>query len=110
MPAVESPDDNSALIGGIVGGAIALLLLGALIAFCVARSRRNRKVQQEDNSTGHIASTLQSTRSEYGRIVANNPNNDYADVPIVPPSNYDTLGRHQTADHSDYKEFAPKSQ
>jgi hypothetical protein len=39
--AALSPD-NGALIGGIVGGIVALLLVGGLIAFLVARTRRRR--------------------------------------------------------------------
>jgi hypothetical protein len=40
----QSSDDNSALIGGIVGGVLGLLLVGGLIAFLVAR--RTRKVDE----------------------------------------------------------------
>jgi hypothetical protein len=43
MPAAQSPEDNAALIGGIVGGAIALLLIGALIAFAWCAVGANRK-------------------------------------------------------------------
>lgn len=39
-------DDNSlpldAIIGGAVGGAVALMLLAALIGFCIGRQRRQR--------------------------------------------------------------------
>lgn len=37
----DADDDNAALIGGIVGGVVALLLIGGLIAFLVVRSRRS---------------------------------------------------------------------
>jgi hypothetical protein len=41
-------NDNSPLIGGIVGGVVALLLIGGLIAFLVARSRRRGKSESND--------------------------------------------------------------
>jgi hypothetical protein len=43
-------DSTAALIGGIVGGAIALLLIGALIAFYVVHCRRNRQVDVDPNA------------------------------------------------------------
>jgi len=61
MPAAQSPKDNAALIGGIVGGVVALLLVGALIAFCVIRSRRP---QSKDNDAG--ARQLANTEIIYG--------------------------------------------
>jgi hypothetical protein len=93
MPAAQSPEDNAALIGGIVGGAVALLLIGALIAFCVVRSRRNGKGQADVDPN---AQALQSrSPSNYGRIdgisgTANNPaSSTYVDVVVGPPANYD---------------------
>jgi hypothetical protein len=75
MPAAQTPEDNSdsALIGGIVGGALSLLLLvGALIAFCVMRNRR-----QDSTST--------PLESNYGRIAPDQGN--YRDA----GSHYDVL-------------------
>jgi len=66
MPAGHSSQDNSTLIGGIVGGAVALLLIGALIAFCIVRSRRNSEGQPDADGNAHA---LQSTPpSNYGRL------------------------------------------
>jgi predicted lipid-binding transport protein (Tim44 family) len=36
----QPSNDNAALIGGIVGGIVALLLVGGLIAFLVARTEQ----------------------------------------------------------------------
>jgi hypothetical protein len=55
----DSPDDNAALIGGIVGGIVALLLVGGLIAFLVARSRRSHN--HEDNSNSNAIALPSST-------------------------------------------------
>jgi len=88
MPAAQSSEDNAALIGGIVGGAIALILIGALIACCVVRSRRNRRVDVDPN-----AQVLQSRpSSNYGNAPRRDapPNNNYSDIMAVsPPANYD---------------------
>lgn len=75
-PAAQSSEDkNAALIGGIVGGAVALLLVGALIAFLVLRSRRQPK-------SGDVHHALQSPSPEiiYGpapptRTMTNRPLN-----------------------------------
>ena len=93
MPAAQSPNDNTALIGGIVGGAVALLLIGALIACCVVRSRRNNKEQPNADPSAHALQSRSS--SNYGRIdgisgTANNPaSSTYVDVVVGPPANYD---------------------
>jgi hypothetical protein len=93
MPAAQSPEDNIALIGGVVGGAVALLLIGALIAFCVVRSRRNNKEQPYADPSAHALQSRSS--SNYGRIdgisgTANNPaKSTYVDVVVGPPANYD---------------------
>jgi hypothetical protein len=67
MPAAQSPEDNIALIGGVVGGAVALLLIGALIAFCVVRSRRQSK-DNNANSLHSVHSTTTSPQSSYSRV------------------------------------------
>jgi hypothetical protein len=64
-------EDNSALIGGIVGGIIALLVIGGVIAFLVARSRRN--------SAGNFHS-------------ANRDDDSMASVPAPSSSTYDSIG------------------
>lgn len=77
MFATESPEDTrnaAALIGGIVGGVVALLLIVGLILFIVARSRRSKETPHEGNS-------LQPATANYGRISAPLPAyNDVNDV------------------------------
>jgi hypothetical protein len=60
----QPSDDNAALIGGIVGGVVALLLIGGLIAFIALRSRRN--VTQNDS---HNAMTTTSATPTLSNVV-----------------------------------------
>lgn len=62
MPVTKSPTDNVALIGGIVGGAVALLILGAVVAVIVARNRRS----QSDCHSLPLPSS--STPTHYGDV------------------------------------------
>jgi hypothetical protein len=82
MPAAQSPvdsNDHSALIGGIVGGAVALILLGALIAFCVVRSRR----QTKNNGTSVLQVNAPSeSESNYG--FSEPPRHAYDKAPVMP--------------------------
>ena len=115
MPAAQSPNDNTALIGGIVGGAVALLLIGALIACCVVRSRRNNKEQPSTDPSAHALQSRSS--SNYGRIdgisgTANNPaSSTYVDVVVGPPANYDAWSDPNdyadtgVADRNQYEDF-----
>lgn len=68
--ATTTSEDNSALIGGIVGGIVALLLIVGVIAFFVARSRRNsagnfHPANRDDDS---LASAPAPSSSTYGAI------------------------------------------
>jgi hypothetical protein len=69
----EPSGDNAALIGGVVGGVFALLLVGGLGAFLVIRSRRRNN--QLDNNTA-MANTI-ATPSNYGRISPNLDDNKH---------------------------------
>jgi hypothetical protein len=86
-PAVpQSPTDNSALIGGIVGaGIVALLLVCGLTAFSMARNQT--KEQEHDGSRSESA----PSQSNYGRIPAASSN--YGESAIVVPhrDHYDSL-------------------
>jgi hypothetical protein len=85
MPATgtEMPvGDNSALIGGIVGGVAALLLLGGLIAFIVVRSRRQPSAPQSQ-------STSTPLKSNYGDIAPAHSNYNASGVPST--RHYDAL-------------------
>lgn len=86
MSTTPSLDDNIALIGGIVGGAVALLLVGALVAFCVARRRRNSHRQ------GQHAVQTPSNSSNYGRVDNSAAaSSNYGDVKLGPKED-DTYG------------------
>jgi hypothetical protein len=56
--------NDAALIGGIVGGIVALLLMGGLIAFLVVRSRRNIDRGDSSNAMGSTS----AIPSNYDRI------------------------------------------
>jgi hypothetical protein len=75
----DASNNNSALIAGIVGGIVALLLLLGLIVFLVARSRRAK------DSDGHSLQTVAQPASvaaataahgNYDRININIPSYD----------------------------------
>jgi hypothetical protein len=86
ITSTSEPDSNAALIGGIVGGIVALLLIGGLIAFLVARSRRN--LNHHDNAI-QITSTT-PTQNNYNRIGI--PKNNYNDrIQASSRQNYDSL-------------------
>jgi hypothetical protein len=75
IPATESPEaDKSALIGGIVGGVVALILVAALIGFIVARIRQQQERKDDDhqlpstNAAAVHSATVASPNSNYGHI------------------------------------------
>lgn len=87
-PAAQSPEDedenSGALIGGIVGVVIVLLLVGALIAFWVVRSRRQPK--DKDVSADN------PPESNYGRIPPARSNYDVVAIaPKAENSHYEVL-------------------
>jgi hypothetical protein len=101
-PAAESPKDSSALlIGGTVGGAVAVLFAGALVAVFVVRCRRKRTGQQDEKAADQNAHGLQSqSRSPPpNNYIANRPSNpasnNYSEIRIVhsPDENVYTIGQ-----------------
>jgi hypothetical protein len=68
--ATAESEDNSALVGAIVGGVITLLLLGAVIAFFVLRSRR----QTKENDGSALKSSNAPPESNYARIPTSSSN------------------------------------
>jgi hypothetical protein len=83
-------EDNAALIGGIVGGVVALLVVGGLIAYLVARSRRRGK--GESNSNAALQSVRQGASSNDMRD-AESYRSDYGALSLSPPeSSYDVIG------------------
>jgi hypothetical protein len=104
-PSTEASNDNAALIGGIVGGVVALLLIGGLIAFLVARSRRREK--DHPNNDAALHSVRQSMPSNDARA----RENDYGAISLGPPQNYDAwstkddnYGKPST-NRTDYEDF-----
>jgi hypothetical protein len=62
MPSTTQPsDDNSALIGGVVGGVVALLIVVGVIAFIISRNRRFKNESAESSPDAPV--------SNYGKIV-----------------------------------------
>jgi hypothetical protein len=115
----DSLDDSTALIGGIVGGVIALLLVGGLITCLVARSRR-RASSGEPNSDAAMQSVRQSAsnnamNSDFG-VASHRSNSNYEALTLSPPEetkygtlsvgpqNYDTWSPNEY-DHGDVKKF-----
>jgi hypothetical protein len=68
MPAATQPsDDNTALIGGVVGGVVALLIVVGVIAFLVSRNQRNNQYQPSNRNDTSMA-PAQASSSNYGKI------------------------------------------
>jgi hypothetical protein len=74
VPTTQPMDDNTALIGGIVGGIVALLLIVAVIAFIVARKRK------QGESHGQSMTPTPATESNYSRIDVQPKYDDVSDV------------------------------
>jgi len=87
MPAAESTENNSALIGGIVGGAVALILVGALIVFFVLRSRKARQDSNADQNA-HATQSIRAPPNNYGQLSIVQ-SAGYSEIPTKPPTNYD---------------------
>jgi hypothetical protein len=64
MSATQPSDDNTALIGGIVGGVVALLIVVGVIAFIVLRNRKAKANQQSTND-GHALSPFKHNDINY---------------------------------------------
>jgi hypothetical protein len=113
-------NDNIALIGGIVGGIVGLLLVGGLIAFLVTRSRR--PANDEPNNDAALQSVrpnndprhagVASHRTNYDSLILSAPENSYVDVAISPPKNYDAWSANDDSyaarpspNHTDYEDF-----
>lgn len=89
-------DNTPALIGGIVGGIVALLLIAGVIAFIVMRNRKAKANQQSTND-GHslnpIAVLAQPSNSNYDRIDIPSPSHysETANVQSPSQNHYDSL-------------------
>jgi hypothetical protein len=61
--------DNVALIGGIVGGIVALFVVGGLIAFLVTRSQRRRESASKPNNDAALqAVSVQADAASHRNI------------------------------------------
>jgi hypothetical protein len=95
-------DGDTPLIGGIVGGIVALLLIGGLIAFLVARSRRRAKDHPNNDAA------LQSVRQS---MPSNARESDYSAISLGPPQKYDSWSTKDenygkpSANRTDYEDF-----
>jgi hypothetical protein len=78
-------DDNTALIGGIVGGVVALILVGGLVAFIVARSRRRVNASQ-DSAMQSGRQNLPDAGAGAGAGFASHHSN-YESLALSPPEN-----------------------
>jgi predicted lipid-binding transport protein (Tim44 family) len=79
MPSTQPSDDNTALIGGVVGGVVALFLIIGLIAFIVSRNRRKvaNKQDQPSNRNDVSMAPAQASSSNYGKINVQPASNHY---------------------------------
>jgi hypothetical protein len=81
MPATEQrPEDNTALIGGIVGGIIALLLIVGVIAYIVARKRKAKADTIDDGDGAHSLQPSPAPNSNYARVAVASEYDDVQDV------------------------------
>jgi hypothetical protein len=91
MPATDSQssEDNAALIGGIIGGIVALLLIVGAIAFILMRS--NRKVKAHD----------------LGQPVARPINGNYDQIDFPSSSHYSNSANVQSSMPNHYDSLTP---
>jgi hypothetical protein len=100
MPATQrtDTDDNSALIGGVVGGVVALLIVVGVIAFIVMRNRKAKDNQQSTND-GHSLSppVVIAQPSNYDRndIPSTSHYSDIANVQSPTQNHYDSLNANE---------------
>lgn len=87
MTDTQSSNGNISLIGGIVGGVVALLLIVGVIAFfVVARNRRNSARPANQNDVALASAHVRASSSHYGKFNAEPVASGYCSSP---PSNYD---------------------
>lgn len=83
MSTTQASSVNPAIIGGVVGGVIPLLIVIGVVAFCSARKRRTKKQIEGQSSQSQSQSSSIPRESEYGPIDAPQPQQLYDDVQAV---------------------------
>jgi hypothetical protein len=94
VPATQQPSpDNTALIGGVVGGVVALLIVVGVIAFIVMRNRKATANQQSTNDGHSLSPPAQPSKSNYDRIDIPSPSHysERANVQSPAQNHYDSL-------------------
>jgi hypothetical protein len=92
----DSPINNAALIGGIVGGIVAFLLVGGLVAFLFARSRQRSKGEASIGAA--LVSINENQNNGRGVIGAKRHRSKHESLPMRPPnSDYGVFGPTETA-------------
>jgi hypothetical protein len=97
--AIATNSVDASLIGGIVGGVVALLLVCGLIAFFVARSRRRVKDEPSNDAAMQSARDNASAPTDYAPFVLNN-------YDVVPQqTNYDAWPNETSSNRTEYEDF-----
>lgn len=107
-----------ALVGGMVGTIIALILVGGLIAFIMSRKRRRGNAEPNSDAPQSAPQSMPSNgvheahrNNNYIDLPLGPPENNYGEVQIGPPQNYDewsTKGENYgkpPPNRTDYEDF-----
>jgi hypothetical protein len=110
MSATQPSDDNTALIGGIVGGVVALLIVVGVIAFIIMSRNRHEAQDQPSNRSDVSMVPAQASSSNYGKINVQPASNvydesflkhspatqNYDDAGVLTNNNYGIANANQT--------------
>jgi hypothetical protein len=86
MTDTQASNGDIALIGGIVGGVVALLLMLAFLV--VARNRLNSARPANQNDVALASAHVRASSSHYGKINAEPAASGYGSLGLSPPSGY----------------------
>jgi hypothetical protein len=68
MSTTQPSNVNPAIIGGVVGGVIPLLIVIGVVAFCSARKRKKIEGQASQSQSQSQSQSSSIPQNEYGRI------------------------------------------